>query len=161
MRLGRLIVSSCDTPKNKRKSLTCLTNSVRFVDSDGAAVADSESRTTQLMLELCLILSLVLLPISNAVAITDTTSKELFKLYAHTKLLNSKEYGCIEKLWDRESRWDPRATNRHSTAYGIPQLLDLKEANGFRQIDLGIKYIVHRYGTPCNALMHHKKVGNY
>jgi len=154
-------VSSCDTPNTKRKSLTSLTASVRFVVSDGAAVADSESRYTQLMLELCLILSLVLLPLSNAVAVTDATSKELFKLYAHTKLLNSKQYACIEKLWDRESRWDPTATNRHSTAYGIPQLLGLKETNGFKQIDIGIKYIVHRYGSPCNAYLHHKKMGNY
>ena len=150
-----------DTPNAMRNIVKSLTASVRFVVSDGAAVADSESRYTELMLELCLILSLVLLPLSNAVAVTDATSKELFKLYAHTKLLNSKQYACIEKLWDRESRWDPTAINRHSTAYGIPQLLGLKETNGFKQIDIGIKYIVHRYGSPCNAYLHHKKMGNY
>ena len=154
-------MSSPDTPNAMRKSLTCLTSSVRFVVSERAAVADSESRYTQLMLELCLILSLVLLPLSNALAVTDNTSKELFKIYAHTKLMSSKQYYCIEKLWDRESHWDPTARNSKSTAYGIPQLLGLKETNGFKQIDMGIKYIVHRYGTPCNAYLHHKKKGNY
>lgn len=154
-------MSSCDTPKTTLNPRKCRPLLVRFVVSDGAAVADSESRYTQLMLELCLILTLVLLPLSNAVAITDTTSKELFKLYAHTKLLDSKEYACIEKLWDRESRWNPTANNRHSTAYGIPQILGMKERNPFRQIDIGLLYVRTRYGSACKAYVHHMKVGNY
>ena len=154
-------MSSCDTPKATRKSLTYLTSSVLFVVSERAARRNSESRYKKLMPELCLVIAALLLPLSTASASTAVEQKELYKLYAHTQLLNDKQYQCLDRLWNRESRWDPTARNNKSTAYGIPQLLDLKETNGFKQIDIGIKYIVHRYGNPCNAYTHHKKNGTY
>jgi hypothetical protein len=118
-------------------------------------------RTAVLSPGVCLLLIALLLQPLKAEASTAVETKELFKLYAHTQLLNDKQYHCIDKLWDQESKWDPTARNSKSTAYGIPQLLDLKESNPFRQIDIGIKYIVHRYGTACAAYTHHKKAGNY
>ena len=154
-------MSSNDTPNVMRKSLTYLTASVLFVVSERAAMRNSESRYKKLMPELCLVIAALLLPLSTASADTLGEQKELYKVYAHTQLLNDKQYQCLDRLWDRESRWDPTARNSKSTAYGIPQLLDLKETNGFKQIDIGIKYIIHRYGNPCNAYTHHKKNGTY
>jgi hypothetical protein len=113
------------------------------------------------MLELCLLIALLALPLSSAVAVAEDQSKELFRIYAHTKLMSNKQYYCIEKLWSAESRWDPTATNKQSTAYGIPQILGLKETNPYKQIDKGLEYIKARYGTPCKAYIHHKKVGHY
>ena len=84
-----------------------------------------------------------------------------YKLYAHIKLLNAKEYRCLEILWDKESRWNPRADNPKSTAYGIPQLLKLKATDPYVQIDLGLKYIKARHLTPCKALAFHSKAGHY
>ena len=154
-------MSSSDTPNVMRKSRMYLTYGLRCRGTRRTAVAIREMRTALLSPGLCLLLIALLLQPLRAEAITTVQAKELFKLYAHTQLLSSKQYYCIEKLWDRESRWDPTARNSKSTAYGIPQLLGLKETNGFKQIDMGIKYIVHRYGTPCNAYIHHKKKGNY
>ena len=94
-------------------------------------------------------------------AINTTRDKENYKLYAHIKLTNSKEYRCLELLWNRESKWDPRADNPKSSAYGIPQLLKMKELDPYKQIDLGLKYIVHRHITPCKALAYHTKTGHY
>jgi len=94
-------------------------------------------------------------------AITTQRDKENYKLYAHIKLLNAKQYRCLDVLWDRESKWDPRADNPKSSAYGIPQLLNMRELDPFKQIDLGIKYITHRYKTPCRALDYHTKRGHY
>ncbi len=94
-------------------------------------------------------------------AISTHRDKENYKLYAHIKLLNAKEYRCLELLWNRESRWDPRADNPKSSAYGIPQLLKLKELDPYKQIDRGLKYIEHRYKTPCRAYAHHLKTGHY
>jgi hypothetical protein len=94
-------------------------------------------------------------------AITTHRDKETYKLYAHIKLLNAKQYRCLEVLWDRESKWDPRANNPKSSAYGIPQLLNMRELDPFKQIDLGIKYITHRHKTPCKALDYHTKRGHY
>lgn len=99
------------------------------------------------------------MPTANAVS----TARDIntYKLYAHIKLLDAKEYRCLELLWNRESRWNPRADNPKSTAYGIPQLLRLKERDPFKQIDKGLKYIEHRYKGVCKAWLHHKKAGHY
>ena len=87
--------------------------------------------------------------------------KDYYKLYSHNKLTSAKQYLCLEQLWTRESQWNPKAKNPKSSAYGIPQLLKLKTTDPYKQIDLGLKYITHRYGTPCRALAHHLKVGHY
>jgi len=92
-------------------------------------------------------------------AISNTT--EIYKLYAHTKLLNSKEFHCVDLLWTKESQWNPLSKNKQSTAYGIPQLLKMKERDPFKQIDLGLRYINHRYVTPCKAWEFFKKKGHY
>jgi hypothetical protein len=92
-----------------------------------------------------------------------STAKDInnYKLYAHMKLLDAKQYRCLELLWHKESRWNPRADNPKSTAFGIPQLLKLKELDPYRQIDRGLKYITSRHLTPCKALAFHKKTGHY
>ena len=96
---------------------------------------------------------------SNAVAATPVT--EIYKTYAHIKLNNHKEYICLEKLWTKESNWNPHSNNKKSTAYGIPQLLNMKERNAYKQIDLGLKYIDKRYSTACHAWAFFKAKGYY
>jgi hypothetical protein len=112
----------------------------------------------------CLVLLAGLFVFSNttyASAVSTQRDKENYKLYAHIKLLNAKQYRCLEILWNKESRWDPRADNPKSSAYGIPQLLKLKVHDPFMQIDLGLKYIAHKHRTPCRALEFHNKRGWY
>lgn len=75
------------------------------------------------------------------------------------------EWVCLERLWHRESRWKYDARNPHSGAYGIPQKMgtispDFAE-NPIVQIQWGINYIKHRYGTPCEALRFHLNNGWY
>ena len=106
--------------------------------------------------------SLVIASINSSYAINNNDiEKEKYKLYSHIKLTNSRQYLCLEQLWMLESKWNPRANNKRSTAYGIPQLLKLKSNNPYTQIDAGLKYIAHRYGTPCKALTYHLKTGHY
>ena len=97
----------------------------------------------------------------QAIAVSTARDVNNYKLYAHIKLHNANEYHCLVLLWDKESRWDPRADNPKSTAYGIPQLLKLKAKDPYTQIDLGLKYITHRYKTPCKAWSFHKRTGHY
>ena len=109
--------------------------------------------------------SLLLLAVLCVIGITPATaydpSKENYKIYAHLKLLDDQQYRCLVTLWRMESQWSPTAKNKKSSAYGIPQLLKMTERNPYKQIDLGLKYIAYRYGNPCKALDHHKKVGHY
>lgn len=108
-----------------------------------------------LMLPLCSSLNTP----ANAVEINEI---DKYKIYIHIKVMNYKEFVCINKLWTLENRlWDPYARNPKSSAFGIPQLLKLKETNPYVQMDLGYKYIMHRHKSPCNALAFHLRKGWY
>ena len=92
--------------------------------------------------------------------------KNIAKAIGHTKVMemykSNYEWKALFTLWDRESRWDYTADNPHSNAYGIPQILNMNEKTPMaRQIDLGLKYIQHRYGTPSRALAFHNRHGWY
>jgi len=84
-----------------------------------------------------------------------------YKQYTFIELNDLDQYYCIEELWHKESRWSPTAKNARSSAFGIPQILKMKETNPFKQIDRGLRYIEHRHGTPCNALSFHNRKGYY
>lgn len=105
------------------------------------------------------LLSSATLTATTANAITE--NKEAYKLYAYVKLINAKEFMCLNALWAKESQWSAIAKNKKSTAFGIPQLLKMKEKDPYKQIDLGLKYISSRYGTPCNAWVFFKLKGYY
>ncbi|MGP3931477.1 lytic transglycosylase domain-containing protein [Nonomuraea sp. KM88] len=80
------------------------------------------------------------------------------------------QWGCLERLWQKESGWNERAMNRYSGAYGIPQSLPGTkmasagadwQTNAATQIKWGLGYIKGRYGTPCGAWAHSQSVGWY
>ena len=134
----------------------CLTRTVRSQLAGEPLRRIARRRSFALLAALCVI--------GITPAIGDDQNKELYKLYAHMKLGNDKQYRCLVTLWRLESNWSPTADNKHSTAFGIPQLLKMKETNPYKQIDLGLKYInSHKLykGDVCKALDRHKKVGHY
>ncbi len=92
----------------------------------------------------------------------STNSKEYidYKTYALYLLdFNYKEYGCLLKLYGKESAWNPLASN--GSHYGIPQGKSewLRDQDGWTQVVWGLDYIGHRYGEPCIALDHWSKYG--
>jgi hypothetical protein len=123
----------------------------------------AERRCSAVSLGIALLLELCLLLGNTPASATTTQTKdvELYKLYTHIKLTNSKEYRCIELLWTKESNWNPLSKNKKSTAYGIPQLLNLTTTDPYLQIDAGIKYIRSRYTDGCNAYTFYKVKGYY
>jgi hypothetical protein len=77
---------------------------------------------------------------------------------------------CLDKLWTKESHWNPLAKNASSGAYGIPQALpgdkmagygDDWQTNPVPQVKWGLAYIKNRYGTPCDAWAHSQAKGWY
>jgi len=103
-------------------------------------------------------------PFFNVLTISEM--KKMAKWIAKGKVLeqykSTREWKALFTLWDRESRWDYTANNPHSTAYGIPQMLRMSEDTPMlKQIDLGLKYIKHRYGSPTEALAFHNRNGWY
>jgi hypothetical protein len=145
-----------DTLKNTLNVASYLTIGVRSILAGEPLPRIARRRSLVLLAGLLLFSNM---PASQA--INTQRDKENYKLYAHIKLLNAKQYRCLELLWNRESRWDPRADNPKSSAFGIPQLLKMTELDPFKQIDLGLKYIAHRHKTPCQAWSHHRKTGHY
>ncbi len=98
--------------------------------------------------------------------LTLSQNKKFAKKYAFIKVeqigWNEKEWEALLVLWTKESRWDYTANNPKSTAYGIPQMLNMPEDTPLtKQVDLGLKYIKKRYKTPTLALKHHNKKGWY
>ena len=95
---------------------------------------------------------------------TSSYMKKIAKRVARGKVLaiyrSNYEWKSLYKLWDRESRWDYQADNPRSSAYGIPQILLMPEDTPMtKQIDLGLKYIKARYGSPSRALAFHNSHG--
>ena len=92
----------------------------------------------------------------------QAANKNIYKQYAFIQLNNDfKEFYCLSDLWYKESRWDPTAKSKTSSAFGIAQLLKTKTKDPFIQIDQGLKYIKHRHQTACNALAFHNRKGFY
>lgn len=80
------------------------------------------------------------------------------------------QWTWLDRLWLRESRWNTRAENPSSGAYGIPQALPGSKmssvardwrTNPITQIRWGLGYIKGRYGSPCGAWAHSESHGWY
>ena len=91
----------------------------------------------------------------------NASDTDMLKLYAHSRLVNDKQYQCFKRIIYKESRWNVKAKN--GSHYGLGQMRSLHYRNldGYRQIDATIKYITHRYGSMCNAWRFHERVGHY
>jgi hypothetical protein len=83
------------------------------------------------------------------------------KLYAHSRLLDYKEFQCFNKIITKESRWSYLA--RNGSHYGLGQMRSTyyRDLDPFRQIDATIRYNHKRYLTQCNAWSFHLKNGYY
>jgi len=136
-----------------------LTASLRFVLSTRAALAGSSRRTT---LTGILLLSVALTDTSKANELKDVNN---YKLYAHSRVIDYKQFICLEKAWTLESNWNPKAIGNRAgkyKVYGIPQIKNIKvrSLDPYTQIDWGLRYIKHRYSNdPCLMLTHLIKKG--
>jgi len=99
-------------------------------------------------------------------ALSNSQSKDYAQKYAQEKLqelgYDKTEWSSLKTLWNNESKWNHKAQNPTSSAYGIPQILNMPPGTPIeKQIDLGMKYIQKRYKTPSLALEHQTKKGWY
>lgn len=102
----------------------------------------------------------ILMP-SEAKSVTthSFTSKDYIR-----SLLNNEQALCLIKLYGKESAFKTDAIgnlNGSQQTYGIPQLKNpmIKDMSAYSQINYGLKYIEHRYGSPCRAYAHWVKKG--
>jgi hypothetical protein len=92
------------------------------------------------------------------------------QLVAEHKGWKPAQFTCLNKLWTRESGWNPHSQNGGSGAYGIPQSLPARKMAAFgsdwrdnpmTQIRWGLSYIADRYQTPCAAWEHSQRYNYY
>ena len=105
---------------------------------------------------ICIAITFALL-IDESVGLNKPTH---YKQYAFIQLNHSfSEFYCLDELYHKESRWNPKA--RNGSHYGIPQGRSkyLSKVNGYKQVEWGIKYNLNRYGSMCKALDHFKRKG--
>ena len=95
-------------------------------------------------------------------AVKQSTSIDSLKLYAHSRIINYKEFQCFNTLITKESNWRVEAINPNGNHFGLGQMRNTKYRNldGYRMIDWSIRYIAHRYsGSSCKAFAHWQKHG--
>ena len=105
-------------------------------------------------------MSILILTLSTTPA-KAATQIDLLKLYAHSRLLDYKEFQCFNKIITKESRWSYLA--RNGSHYGLGQMRSkhYRDLDPFRQIDASIKYITVRYETSCKAWAFHQQRNYY
>ena len=95
------------------------------------------------------------------------TPRQLAEKSSRNKWRSSRQWFCLEKLWAKESHFNPKAHNKRSGAYGIAQFTPQTWGSRRRtsdpqtQIRYGLRYIEKRYGSPCAAWNHHRRYGWY
>ena len=83
----------------------------------------------------------------------------------YIRSIYSKEQAlCLIKLYGKESAFNRYAIGNEEgeiQAYGIPQLKNplIAKLSSIEQVNYGVKYIKHRYETPCQAWAHWQKKG--
>jgi hypothetical protein len=134
-----------------------LTGSVRSIAFSERLWACSSRVRLNLTPLLCLVLGVLLIQTIPAQA----NEIDHYKLYAHSRLIDDKQYQCLSMIIYKESRWNVDAVN--GSHYGLGQMRSkhYRNLDGYRQIDAMIKYIKVRYGSMCNAMRFHQKVGHY
>ena len=150
----------CATPKSALNNLLTLTAAVRWFRLKRAAEAGSSQGRNRLMGKVYAITALLSISsITNATAISY--SIDHLKLYAHSRIIDYKEFQCFNKMITQESRWS--YTARNGSHYGLGQMRSkhYRDLDPFRQIDATLRYVTIRYQTPCKAWTFHEKHGYY
>jgi hypothetical protein len=149
-----------NTPKSTLITLLNLTRLLRCHRLKRAAEADSSQGRMQLMGAVY-----VLAAITSITSIPEATAKNYsidhLKLYAHSRILDYKEFQCFNRIITKESRWSYVAKN--GSHYGLGQMKSkhYRDLDPFRQIDATLKYITNRYGSNCKAWAFHQERNYY
>ena len=129
-----------------------LTSLVRCYRLKRVAEANHSLERTHLTPLLCLLAGLLsITAITPAQAITTT---DHLKLYAHSRIVDYKQFQCLNALITKESSWSVSA--RNGSHFGLGQMKNerYRRLDGYSQIDWTIRYIKNRYGSMCNAYRH-------
>ena len=162
-----------DTPKPMREVIQPLTggctldaynNTSNLVDLNKNEVLSNNLESKKInkkRFQRLLLISSVFATIGASPANSAAYSIDHLKLYAHSRLLDYKEFQCFNKIITKESRWSYLAKNGSHFGLGQMRSKHYRDLDPFRQIDASIKYITVRYQTPCKAWAFHQERNYY
>jgi hypothetical protein len=162
-----------DTPKAMRKVIQHLTSCCTldaynkhpdFRDLDKNKVLSNnleKKKINRKRLQRLLLITSLVAPIGANPAHSAANSIDHLKLYAHSRIVNYKEFQCFNKIITQESRWSYTARNGSHWGLGQMRSTYYRDLDPFRQIDQTIKYITKRYKAPCKAWAFHQANGYY
>jgi hypothetical protein len=149
-----------DTPNAMRKVIQSLTYAIRFFREKRTATAVSSLKRKKRLWA-----SIAILAVTSTTGIHKANaanySIDHLKLYAHSRLLDYKQFQCFNKIITKESRWSYTAKNGSHFGLGQMRSKHYRDLDPFRQIDATIKYITVRYQSPCNAWAFHQQRNYY
>jgi hypothetical protein len=162
-----------ETPKHMRKVIKHLTwgctldaysQHPEFRDLDKNEVLSvilKRKKINKKRLCLLLLMTSVFATIGASPVNAAAYSVDHLKLYAHSRLVDYKEFQCFNKIITKESRWSHSA--RNGSHYGLGQMRSTwyRDLDPYKQIDATIKYNRIRYQSQCKAWAWHIKHGWY
>ena len=160
IKLSTDFMHRCVKPVGIAQDYACyLTRLVRSRLADEPVHRVARARCLVLLAGLCIVGTI---PATAAQEVKQTTSIDALKLYAHSRIINYKEFQCFNTLITKESNWRVEAINPNGNHFGLGQMRNTKYRNldGYRMIDWSLRYVAHRYfGSSCKALAHWQKHG--
>ena len=158
-----------DTPNAMRKVIHHLTggctldaynNTTHFVGKTKNEYLSKYLRNKRIdrkRIQLLLLITSLIAMQGASPAIAANYSIDHLKLYAHSRILDYKEFQCFNKIITKESRWSYTAKNGSHFGLGQMKSKHYRDLDPFRQIDATLKYITIRYQTPCKAWAFHQQ----
>jgi hypothetical protein len=112
-------------------------------------------------LKLIIVIIALIAHLGPTSAYAASYSVDHLKLYAHSRILDYKEFQCFNRIITKESRWS--YTARNGSHYGLGQMKSkhYRDLDPYRQIDASLRYISIRYSSSCKALAFHNSKGYY
>ena len=162
-----------DTPKTMRKVIQPLTwgctldaynNTTHLMGKTENEVLSNnlgKKKINKKRLQMLLLITGFSAPIGANPAHSAAYSIDHLKLYAHSRILDYKEFQCFNKIITKESRWSYRAKNGSHFGLGQMKSKHYRDLDPYRQIDASLRYITNRYQTPCKAWAFHQERNYY
>ena len=139
---------------------------IHMLDSSGTLTARAlKGLRASLKGVACSVATVIGISLCLPMQVAQSGSIDAIQPKSYIRFHYSKEQAlCLIKLYGKESAFNSKAIgnlNGSQQTYGIPQLKNplIKDLSANRQIDYGMKYIKHRYDTPCRAWNHWVKKG--
>jgi hypothetical protein len=156
MKLSTGVINTLlNTPKSTLKLDRYLTSSIRSQLVGEPLRRIARKRCLVLLAALCIATA------TPANATKAAYSIDHLKLYAHSRILDYKEFQCFNRIITKESRWSYLAKNGSHFGLGQMKSQHYRDLDPFRQIDASLRYISNRYQTPCKAWAFHQERNYY